>query len=150
MSERHQPSYNDSYPACARTYSTLRIFSDHLGPEQITQLLQVEPTRVFRKGEFFGDKKLERKTNGWFYCTKDLTSSKDDRRHLDLIIAALDGKDAQMRELHSHGCKMDITSFWSSKEGQGGPWLMPEQMVRLGTLGLSVWWDVYFSGEDER
>ncbi len=147
MSEHPQSNYDDSYPSCARTYSTLRIFSDSLGPEQITQLLQVEPTRTFRKGELFG--KHERKTNGWFYCTQNLTSSKDDRRHLDLIIAALDGKDAQMRELHSHGCKMDITSFWSSKEGQGGPWLTPEQMLRLGTLGLSLWWDIYFSDEDE-
>jgi hypothetical protein len=27
---------------------------------------------------------------------------------------------------------------------------MPEQMVKLGTLGISIWWDIYFSGEEQK
>jgi hypothetical protein len=147
MSETPQPNYNDSYPTCVKTYSTLRIFSDELGPEQITQLLQAEATDAFRKGDVYGSNKLQRKTNGWFYCTEALTSSKDGRRHIDLILAALEGKSGHVQELHSRGCKIDITSYWSSA-GQGGPWLMAEQMLKLGALGISIWWDIYFSDED--
>jgi hypothetical protein len=44
---------------------------------------------------------------------------------------------------------MDIMSFWLSSSGEGGPWLTPDQMLKLGGLGLDVWWDVYFSGEDD-
>ena len=143
MSETPRPNYNDSYPTCIKTYSTLRIFTDELGPEQITQLLKIEPTDAFRKGDVHGVKKLQRKTNGWFYCTEDLASSKDGRRHIDLIIAALTGKGAEVQELHARGCKIDITSYWSST-GQGGPCLMPEQMLKLGALGINIWWDIYF------
>ncbi len=44
---------------------------------------------------------------------------------------------------------MDICSFYEST-GQGGPWLMPSQMLKLGQLGLEVWWDIYFISEEER
>jgi hypothetical protein len=148
MSETLHPNYNDSYPTCVKTYSTLRIFSEELGPEQITQLLQIRPTDSFRKGDIRGLRQLQRKTNGWFYCTANLSASKDGRRHIDLILAALEGKGVQVEELHSRRCKIDITSYWSST-GQGGPWLMPEQMVKLGALRINIWWDIYFADEDE-
>jgi hypothetical protein len=53
-----------------------------------------------------------------------------------------------VKKLHLMGCKIDITTYWVSI-GQGGPWLMPQQMLRLGTLGIGVWWDIYFESEDE-
>jgi hypothetical protein len=43
----------------------------------------------------------------------------------------------------------DITCYWVSRSGQGGPWLMPDQMRQLGALNIDIWWDVYFSNEDE-
>lgn len=43
---------------------------------------------------------------------------------------------------------LDITSYWVST-GQGGPWLMPQQMLKLGGLGIGVWWDIYFSDENK-
>jgi hypothetical protein len=53
-----------------------------------------------------------------------------------------------VKRLLIKGCKIDITSYWVSV-GQGGPWLMPQQMLRLGALGIDIWWDIYFSGKDE-
>ena|SRR5579863_10178654 len=144
-----QPEYDDSYPTCVETYSTLRIFSDNVSPDEITKLLQIEPTDAFRKGESHNHGKLKRKTNGWFYSTRKLSSSKDTRRHIDLILAALDRKDESVRELHFNGCKIDICTYWLSV-GQGGPWFMPQQMLKLGMLGIEAWWDIYFSERDEK
>jgi hypothetical protein len=143
-----QPEYDDSYPTCVTTYSTLRVYSDDIAPDEITKLLQIEPTKAFQRGDSLGGGKLQRKTNGWFYSTKKLSSSKDTRRHIDLILATLDGKVDSVKKLQLKGCKIDISSYWLSI-GQGGPWLMPQQMLKLGTLDIAVWWDIYFSKEDE-
>jgi hypothetical protein len=136
--------YDDSYPTCVETYSTLRAFSDHHRPEKIGTVLQLEPTAAFMKGEPFSAGKLQRKTNGWFFSTDKLSDSKDTRRHIDLILHALDGKAALVGQLRAEGCEFDITSYWVST-GQGGPWLMPYQMQILGVLEIPVWWDIYFS-----
>ncbi len=143
-----QAEYDDSYPTCVETYSTLRIFSDGVSPDKITRFLQTEPTDSFLKGQSFNQGKLKRKANGWFYSTKELSSSKDTRRHLDLILAALDGKDDAVGKLQREGCKIDVTTYWLSI-GQGGPWLTPQQMLRLGVLGVEIWWDIYFSESGE-
>jgi len=141
--------YNDSFPTCVETFSTLRVFSDDMGPNEITEFLQIHPTKAFQKGDSHNKGKLKRKANGWLYCTKNLSSSKDSRRHIDLILEALDGKADAVRKLHQKGCKIDITTYWLSV-GQGGPWLMPKQMLKLGALGIELWWDIYFDDAGEK
>ncbi len=147
MSNNDHPEYNDEYPSCRRTYSTLRVLSDAHVPDEVTALLKFEPTRAFRKGEPHAQGRLQRKTNGWFYSTKGLSDSRDTRRHIDMILTALDGRKDAIEQLQARGCLIDITSFWESSSGDGGPWLMPYQMRKLGELGIEVWWDVYFGNE---
>ncbi|MFZ2640620.1 MAG: DUF4279 domain-containing protein [Verrucomicrobiia bacterium] len=147
MSQMHQCNYDDSYPACVETFSTLRVFSNDLAPDEIAKILQIEPTKAFRKGDRYCRRRLQHKTNGWFYSTEEFCDSKDTRRHIDMILDALEGKGNLVKKLHQQHCKIDITSYWMSA-GQGGPWLMPQQMLKLGRMGIEVWWDVYFADED--
>ena len=144
---RRPYEYADSYPTSVETDSTLRVFSDEIPPEEITKLLQIDPTSAFRKGGLHCRGKLKRKAHGWFYSTRKLSSSKDTRRHIDLILTVLEGKGDAVEKLHTGGCKMDIVSYWVSA-GQGGPWLMPQQMLKLGTLGIEIWWEIWFRGEE--
>jgi hypothetical protein len=142
-----EEEYEDSYGTCVETYSTLRIFSDELGPDEIGRILRMEGNDgSFRKGDVHGGGKLRRKANGWFYSTEGLSSTTDTRRHIDLILSALEGREDGIEKLREAGCKIDVCSYFVSV-GQGGPWLMPEQMLRLGRLGIEVWWDVYFREE---
>jgi hypothetical protein len=138
-----QREYDDSYPTCFETFSTLRIFSDGLAPAEVTASLALEPTKTFRKDDPHSQGKLRRKTNGWFYTTEHLTDSRDFRRHLDIIVDALEGRKDAVLALQSKGCKVDIMTYYVST-GQGGPWLMPDQMLKLGLLGIEIWWDIYF------
>lgn len=149
MAQTEHRKYDDSYPTCAETYSTLRIFSDDLPLEEVTATLGIQATESFRKGDVHSRGKLLRKANGWFYSTKQFSDSKDFRRHLDKILDALDGRIDAVKALQSKGCKIDITTHWAST-GQGGPWLMPDQMLKLGNLGISIWWDIYFCSEAEQ
>jgi hypothetical protein len=147
MTRMNQPEYDDDYPTCAETFSTLRIFADEVSAAEITDALGVAPTESFLKGEPHS-KGLFRRAHGWFYSTKKLSSSKDTRRHIDLILESLDGKSNAIKVLHQRGCKLDIMSYWVS-HGEGGPALWPYQMLKLGKLGIQVWWDIYSAEEDE-
>src|SRR5690242_20597491 len=77
MSEALHHDYDDSYPTCVETHSTLRIFSGDLAPDQITEALGIQATTTFRKGDPHSSGRLLRKINGWFYSTKGLTESRD-------------------------------------------------------------------------
>src|SRR5207249_10328617 len=102
----------------------------------------------FRKGDRHALGKLKRKTNGWFFSTEKLSLSKDTRRHVDTILAGLEGKAGSIKELHLKGCQIDIVTYWVST-GQGGPWLTAAQMVNLGALGIDLWYDIYSESTEE-
>src|SRR3954466_10159507 len=132
--DRATMEYDHSYPTCVETHSTLRIFSDDLSPETVTARLDVSPTESYRTGDAIGkSKEHRRKTNGWFLSTEGASDSKDTRRHIDIIIAALEGRTKQVHSSQAAGCQIDITPYWVSA-GQGGPALWPHQMSRLGEL----------------
>ena len=140
--------YNDQYATCVETFSTLRIFSDHVGAERVTSILALQPTTSFTKGEAYGTHGHRRKSNGWLFSTEGLSDSKDTRRHIDIILSALSGKASSIDVLKRAGVSFDICSYWVST-GQGGPALWPHQMKALGELGIEVWWDIYFAAKDE-
>lgn len=148
MPTNRQSDYDHDYPTCQETYSTLRIFSEDVTPEEITKILRFQPTKSFLKGEVHGKQGLQYKTNGWLYCTKELVTSRDSRRHIDLILSKIEESESDMATLLSKGCEIDIFSYWVSR-GQGGPALWPEQMVKLGSLRIEIGWDIYFSREEE-
>src|SRR5258706_4216313 len=120
--------YDDAYATCVETHSTLRIFADDIGPDRITSVLGIPPTDSFRQRESSGNGR-QRKAHGWFYSTERLSSSKDTRRHIDMILAVIAGKDVEIAELRQKGCDLDIVSYWVSR-GQGGPELLPHQMLK--------------------
>jgi hypothetical protein len=145
-----KPDYDDNYPTCAATFSTLRIFGDRISPAEITRILKIKPTKAFQKGEPFSKRRLFRKTNGWFLCTEKLVKSKDTRRHIDIILKAIGRKGRAIKLLRQRGCHLDITSFFLTNGSAGGPWLMPYQMLKLGNFGIDVSWDIYFHEEDKK
>lgn len=140
--------YDDDYPTCAETFSTLRIFSDNVTPQDITNTLAVDPSNIFHKGDSNGTGKTKRKAHGWFLSTEGLVDSRDCRRHIDEILDRMDGRARSLRELRNRGCSADITSFWVSTGFAGGPVLEPCQMRRLSELDLALWWDIYSGGEE--
>ncbi len=140
-------SFNDSYATCLETHSALRIFSDSICPSEMTAMLDLQPTSLFKKGEVFGMAQLARKANGWFYSTKGSVQSRDTRRHIDQVLDALEPRRTGLQALIKLGCKIDICSYWLSA-GHGGPSVEHEQMKRLAELEIGVWWDVYFDKID--
>jgi hypothetical protein len=142
---------DDAYGTCKDTYVTLRIFSDTLSPREISDLLKVEPTSSHKKGDVKTNHPLATKpnheTNGWFYSTKGRSSSRDCRRHLNMLIDGVIRCHEALAQLRQIGCDMDVTIFYSYT--QGGPTISPAQMSALATADLDVWWDLYRASERE-
>ena len=143
---QEERTYDDSYGTCSCTYATLRIYHDDLDPGEVTDRLGISPSGSQRKGER-NPSRPGRETrypiSGWFLATEHEIDSLDSRRHIDWLLDHLEGKDVALRELRARGFRTDLSCCWVSKDGHGGPTLMPYQMERLARLGLEFWYDFY-------
>ncbi|WP_407659544.1 DUF4279 domain-containing protein [Massilia endophytica] len=137
---------DDDFPTCEQTYAVLRIFSDSIDPGAITELLGIQASSCFEKGESQDGRGTKRRAHGWFLSSEDAVDSRDTRRHVDWIVSRIGEKSVQLAQLQLGGAEIDISCLWLSK-GQGGPILSPPQIRELARLNVDIWWDVYFSNE---
>ena len=144
--------YDDGYPTCAKTYSTLLIYPGEIDPAVITDRLGIEPSSWQRRGEVAerADRPPRVATiHSWFLTSKDQVDSRDSRRHIDWLLARVASKAEAIRSLQELGCRLTISCYWLSRSGHGGPIIPASQMRKLGELNLELWLDVYGPCEDE-
>lgn len=85
------------------------------------------------------------KKSHWILSSEHHIDSKDLRVHLDWLLDVVEPKTAQLESLfNAKGTKLSIGCIWWSAVGHGGPTLWPEQLLRLGELGLEVNFDIQF------
>ena len=136
------------YPTCERTYATLRIYHESLDPDEVTKRLRIEPTDWQRRGESRKAGSRPAKLHGWFLSSDGEVESRDVRLHLDWLLSRIAPQADAILALQSDGCRMDVSCYWVSASGHGGPSVRPTQMGELARLGLELWFDVYLgSGE---
>ena len=141
--------YDDEYATCVYTHAWLRVMSEDLQPESVTLLLGIQPTRTQVRGDLpQPTSKHPYQFSGWFLESAGQVQSRDSRRHLDWLLAQLQGKAAAIAKLKDQGFLVDLCVRWDSI-GHGGPTLTPTQMTQLGELGIELWFDVYLAGEDD-
>ena len=136
--------YNDNYETCKKTYVTLRVYCDNMQPDALTEFLGIIPTETQTKGqknELRVNKLIER--NGWFLTSENIITSKDSRRHIDYLADKLLPIKAKLKSLTQDGNKVDISCFWESESGHGGPTLSQQQLSKLADLGVELWFDIY-------
>lgn len=136
--------YLDDYKTCKATYVTLRVYYDNLHPNELTKLFQIDPSDFQVKGEKSEYKSTDLvKFNGWFLSSKNKVESTDSRRHLDYILDKILPIKNQINELVKKGAEIDLTCYWLSKHGHGGPTLSIQQLTKLTELGLDFSYDFY-------
>ena len=130
--------YTDDYASCEATYATLRIYTGSMGPERITTVLEVNPTKSQWEGRDGAH------LNGWFLSSKGCIDSRDIRRHVDWLLERIGNKRQELLSLQSQvGISMDVFCYWRSAQGHGGPTLHPKQMRMLADLNLEIGFDCY-------
>lgn len=131
--------YNDEYETCADTYATLRIYPELYSPAQVTELLGISGAKEVAASSTV---KKSVRPAAWFFSSKGVVTSKDSRRHIDWLLDHLKNKKEAVQELHQTSV-IDISCYWLSASGHGGPTISPHQMQRLSELNIEVFWDIY-------
>ena len=137
------------YPTCERTYATLRIYPESLDPAEVTKRLRIEPTDWQRRGESRKPGSRPAKLHGWFLSSDGEVESRDVRLHLDWLLSRIAPQADVILALQREGCRMDVSCYWVSASGHGGPSVRPAQMGELARLGLELWFDVYLGGGEK-
>ena len=120
--------YDENYVTCSYTHAWLRVMDPAVDADEVTALLGVTPTSMQRRGEAVeGRPGKTCSRGGWWISTEGLLTSKDARHHLDWIIAKIEGKEREFRELHERGYLVDLCVRWDSRHGHGGPTLSPHK-----------------------
>lgn len=132
----------DEYATCAATRATLRIYD--LPPDEVTAALGIEPDETQSRGELRHGKPI--KLDGWFLSTQQHLPSRDVRLHIGWLLDRLQGREQALEALRAKGARTDISCYWLSASGHGGPTVPPALARRLAELGLECWFDVYFHG----
>lgn len=81
--------------------------------------------------------------NGWFLNSSHSIISKDSRRHIDYILDKIHPVKEKIDELINLGAKIEISCFWRTKQGHGGPILSVEQFQRLAEIKIDLFYDFY-------
>ena len=144
--------YIDDYGTCEGTYATLCIYTRAIDPAVVTESLCVQPSKWQRVGELSYDVDAPEtphrnprpaKLSAWFLSSQNRVSSRDARRHIDWVLDQIVGKSEALLVLQEQGCNMQVSCFWASACGHGGPTISPSQMRRLAELNLEVAFDIY-------
>lgn len=149
MTERE---YHDDYSGCASTYVALIARHWSEPASRVTEALELTPTREQEarpRIERPGDVPMAAKMHVWQLSSESFVQSRDFRRHLAWLLAHLDDRHPALDHLRERGWQTDVSVYWLSRHGHGGPSLWPEQSAALGKLGLEIWFDVYFDESPE-
>ena len=143
-----EPEYDDEYGNCEETEASFRIFHETLEPQVISQLLGIDASASYRKGDRYGKIERLRPFGGWLLSTHEVEASRDLRRHLDWLVDRLKDKADAIQRLQEEGYRMDVHCMWVST-GQGGPTISPRNMRGLSALNLRLGIEFYVGGDKE-
>ena len=117
--------------------------------DEITEKLGVSYSRCIKAGDLKSANLDKRYTHsGWFLESAGHVESRDVRDHLCWLLERIASKRAPLQEFRERGYLVDICCRWDSAWGHGGPTLDPAQLLQLGSLGIEVWFDIYFDGKE--
>lgn len=86
--------------------------------------------------------------NAWFLSSDNHVESRDVRRHIDWVLDQIVGASAAVLDLQKQGCAMELSCYWASAVGHGGPLISPLQMRKLVMLNLELGFDIYEPDDD--
>ena len=115
-----------------RAFATSRFAGDALDPDEISRVVEEEPTRAYRKGQRYRpgprSPEITGKTGVWYFSTKRRIPSEDLTDHLDALVRLIfpfANKDKRLRELRDimerENLQAHVTCFWRGPSGANRP-----------------------------
>lgn len=124
--------------------ASIRIVSELMSPTEISNVLNLEESRSFEKGEPINKRRPDgpkRKENLWI-LESDMDSSQALDCHIEKLSGIIEKRIESFKALLSK-CKIEIYCGFSSGNGQGGFVINSDLMKRLTLLPLDIVLDLY-------
>lgn len=120
-------------------------------PDEVTELLRLEPTSTERLGAVTPSGRLSQ-FNGWWLeaHVARVTSGGEHDAALSTLLDLLRGREAQFAMLRDRLSPRQVTIYgglYVSPEEQCGVWLEPEQMQVLAACGVGWGLDLFVADE---
>lgn len=144
-----ETSYDDTYGTCKYTSVLLHISHPSLQPDNISQQLHLQPSWAWQKGEPREIKGRPARTGMWVLSSETAVQSRDVRRHIDWLIAQLQGRKRVLQNLTKAGYDVSVFCHWVQLGGTGGPTLSPMNMRGLAALDLELGFEFWSEDDDE-
>ncbi len=141
--------YDDAYGTCKSTSVLLHISHASLQPDSITHQLHLQPSWAWQKGEPRERKGRPARTGLWVLSSETAVHSRDVRRHIDWLIAHVQGRETVLQDLKNAGYQVSSFCHWVQLGGTGGPTLSPRNMRGLADLGLELGFEFWSEDEDD-
>ncbi len=130
------------------TRAKLLIYTGDMLPDKVTELLQIEPSEILRKGESvtnrIGRTRIH-KLNAWFLYSEPKIDSLDLSEHLNYVLETIYPAKEQLLSLHQNKqITMRIDCVWYSKGDTSGISLSSEQMKKMSELNLECSFNLWF------
>lgn len=120
---------------------TLAIYGEHLNPNEVTQLLGVEPTKSFRSGHKPGPRSPAIGHGAWFFEVRGKAPAGPDAQ-LELLLSKLPESASIWQELNRH-YKVQIR-FGLHMQGWNKGFCMEASLLsRLASMGVALVFDLY-------
>jgi hypothetical protein len=115
-------------------------------PAEVSQILDLEPTSIWRKGEI-GENGQPRRVNAWWLDAYpvQLEQGIDHEQALSAIIDRIRGRESHFARLRDEVAPeiLTISGEMHSPKGEWGVWLSPDQMSVLANCGVSWGLDLF-------
>ncbi|OCQ91390.1 hypothetical protein BCD64_25420 [Nostoc sp. MBR 210] len=128
---------------------SLRFWSDDLVPDEVTDLLGINPTQSYKKGDIFRGKVYDqiRKVGFWLYRVSRCA----DVSLEDQINTLFDQLPVDIGVWHKLTTKFDADLFcglWLKRWNRGLDF-SPQTLQRISERGLSLSLDIYFNYDEK-
>jgi hypothetical protein len=123
----------------------LWIGGDMLRPEEISTLLDLQPSQTGLKGEGFGARNVSVRHTSFWLLNSPLSVHAPLTDHLNWLLEVIDPKLDSINSL-VRKWKVEIFCGFSSESGQGGVTFDPNLLRRLAQLGVPLVLDLYPPG----
>ena len=124
--------------------ASLRISSNIISVEEITNIIGLSPTRFHIKGELMSKRnpKSQKHGSNLWILDSGLPDSNDIEKHLNKLGSLIESKLSELQSLEDK-CEIDISCGTTFKSGQNTLLLSSEILKKISLLPLDLVFDVY-------
>lgn len=127
----------------SRAWASFILIGKGLNSNEVTSLFGINPDRAFNQGDPRGADKVW--PHGfWELSSQGLVASTDLERHIVWLLDHIEPLQSQLQSVRTNRIRAEISCFWESRTGHGGPSFSPGLLRRIAGLDLELGLDIYF------